>query len=235
MNKYKEYGIYGIENTETKKIYIGKTINSFGDRWDSHKAALNGGYHSNRAPQEDWIRYGAGAFRFFIIVNCVNKETLSEVNKLEINEISKRRITGLLYNISDGGDTPLLGKHLSDDAKRKIGVKNKINMTGKKHSDETKARMSKSQKLRFSQLTEDERKEYGKIMSQRVKGHKWNEEQKKKLKNNKNGAKYTIETVKRIRHMYEEENISITNISKKLNIPRHTVYLIATYRRWKEI
>ena len=53
------------------------------------------------------------------------------------------------------------------------------------------------------------------------------------MKNNKNGAKYTIEQVKEIRRLHEEENKGYTEISEIMNIPRPTVYLIATYRRWK--
>ena len=55
------------------------------------------------------------------------------------------------------------------------------------------------------------------------------------MKNNKNGALYTIDQVKEIRRLHETENKGYTEISQIMNIPRQAVYLIATYRRWKEI
>lgn len=55
-----------------------------------------------------------------------------------------------------------------------------------------------------------------------------------KMKNNKNGAKYTVEQVKEIRRLHESENKNYSEISQIMNIPKHTIYLIATYRRWKE-
>lgn len=48
-----------------------------------------------------------------------------------------------------------------------------------------------------------------------------------------NGAKYDIETVRKIRRLHEDKNLTYTEISKLLNMNRQTVYLIATYRRWK--
>ena len=58
---------------------------------------------------------------------------------------------------------------------------------------------------------------------------------KETMAGNKNGAKYSIEQVKEIRRLYEEENKSISEISTITGIKRPTVYLIATYRRWKNI
>ena len=59
MSIYKEYGIYGIKNIINDKIYIGKTINNFGDRWDCHRGQLRGGYHNNPKLQhiEDGKKY----------------------------------------------------------------------------------------------------------------------------------------------------------------------------------
>jgi DNA-binding transcriptional regulator LsrR (DeoR family) len=48
-----------------------------------------------------------------------------------------------------------------------------------------------------------------------------------------NGAKYDIDTVKYIRYLYEQENMSNQEIADKLSIPRGTIYQITSYRRWK--
>ena len=147
---------------------------------------------------------------------------------------------GLAYNIHDGGDEGYnLGKHLSDETKRKIGEKNRIHMTGRKLPQKVKDKMSISQKERFEKMTEDEIKHWGKMMSEKARGYKWSDESKKnfsKLQHTKpNSAKYDIETVREIRRLHEKEKLGYTEISNIMNIPRGTVYNIATYMRWAHV
>lgn len=231
---YKEYGIYGIKNKVNNKIYVGKTMMNFGDRWDCHKSQLRGRYHDNPHLQNSWNKYGEDNFEFIIIHNCKNNEDVDQVNLLEIEYIKHYRDLGLSYNIHDGGDGGLLlGKHLSEETKRKIGEKNRINMTGRKASEKTKQKMSESHRKFYDAWTDEDRQRWGKKMSEKNKGYKWNDQSREKMKDNKNGAKYTIEEVREIRRLYENENKTFLEISKITGIPKHTVYLIATYRRWK--
>jgi len=95
--------------------------------------------------------------------------------------------------------------------------------------------MSQSQKERYKNWTDDDRKEYGEKISQWSKGYTWSDESKQKMIGNKNGALYTIEQVKEIRRLRENEGLGYTDISKIMDIPRPAVYLIATYRRWKDV
>lgn len=230
---YKRYGIYGIQNTVNGKIYIGKTMQSFGDRWDCHKACLRGGYHCNNYLQNSWNKYGENNFQFVVIQDCTGQD-LDFVNNCEMREIAKYRQLGLSYNIHDGGDGGLfLGKHLSDEAKHKIGEKNRAHMLGKKPSNETKKKMSDSYKNRYAQWTDEDRTKWGEKLSKCLAGIS-KPSLSFKMKNNKHGAKYTVEQIKEIRKLHEVENKGYTEISKIMNIPRPTVYLIATYRRWKE-
>ena len=234
MSIYKQYGIYGIKNTINNKIYVGKTMKSFGDRWDCHKGCLRGGYHENRHLQNAWNKYGEANFSFIILKDCTGQD-LEFVNQSEIDEISEYKQLGLSYNIHDGGDGGLfLGKHLSEETKRKIGEKNRVNMTGRKASPETKEKMSQSQKARFLKWSEEDRKNWGKKMSECNKGIP-KPKTSEAMRNNKNGALYTVEQVKEIRRLHEKENKGYTEISELMNIPRQAVYLIATYRRWKEV
>lgn len=233
--KYKEIyhmtGIYGIQNIINLKTYIGKTMMNFGDRWDSHKSLLCSNKHTNQHLQNAWNKYGSDNFEFIIIETCNDANI---INELEIKYISEYRKNNKCYNISDGGDGGYnLGKHLSDETKRKIGIKNKLHMTGHKASNKTKNKMSKSQIRRYDTWTDENRKEWGKKTSQWASGYTWSEKSKEKMKNNKNGAKYTIDQVREIRRLHQKENKTFLEISLIMGIPKPAVYLIATYRRWK--
>ena len=235
ISVYKCYGIYGIRNKINNKIYVSKTMQSFGDRWDCHRAMLRAGYHENPHLQNAWNKYGENNFEFIVIHNCENNETVEQVDELEISEIAKYKELDLAYNIHDGGSGGMfLGKHLSEETKRKIGEKNRINMLGKKASEETKAKMSESQSRRFSEWTDEDRVKWGEKMSLVNKGRKWDDESRQKMIGNKNGAKYTIDDVREIRRLHEQENKSYAEISELTGIPSKSVYLIATYRRWKD-
>lgn len=237
MNVYKSFGIYRITNLINGKSYIGKTGVSFGDRWDCHRAQLNGGYHDNPHLQKAWNKYGSDSFEFCVI-EPVNNVTL--LDDLERKYIQQYRDLGISYNILDGGDGGfLLGSHLSDETKRKIGEKNRINMTGRKASPETRAKMSESQRKRYENWTDEERLLYGEKVAKYASGYKWSEESKaefsKKQQVKPNGAILDVETVREIRRLYEQECMSYSEISSKLKIPRSNVYNIATYRRWKNV
>ena len=235
MSIYKRYGIYGIRNKLNGMIYVGKTVNNFGDRWDCHKASIKGGYCANPNLGSEINKYGVDNFEYIILDDCTGKD-LEYVNQREIEEIKKYKELGLAYNIANGGDIGALkGHHLSEETKRKIGEKNRVNMTGRKASEKTKKKMSESQKARYSKWTDEERQEWSERMSVWLKGHKCSEETRKKMIGNKNGATYTIEQVKEIRRLNEEEGKSYTEIAQIVGIPRGTVYGIATYRRWKDV
>ena len=120
--------------------------------------------------------------------------------------------------------------------KKRIGEKNKAHMTGKKRSIETRQKMSDSQKKRYAAWTDEDRARHGKMSSECASGYKWSKESRdnfsKRQQTKPNSATLSIDDVRKIRHMYEDENMSVTKISKELNIARHNVYMIATYRRW---
>lgn len=235
--EYSTMGIYRITNTVNGNIYIGKTGVNFGDRWDCHRAQLNGGYHDNPHLQAAWNKYGQEAFEFCIVEKVVDVELL---NELEKRYIKLYRDSGMCYNIHDGGDGGhMLGKHLSDEAKRKIGEKNRAHMTGRKASEETRRKMSESHKRRYASWTDADRIEYGKKVSEYASGYHWDDDAKRRFsdmqKTSPNGAKYTIDQVREIRRMREEEGLDYTTISQQTGVSRHAVYLIATYRRWKYV
>lgn len=229
---YNRIGIYGIRNIINGHTYIGKTGMNFGDRWDSHKSLLRSGKHFNQHLQRAWDKYGEDNFDFIVIEEC----SADKLDERERYYIQFYREENLSYNIADGGEGgSFLGKHLSEETKRKIGEKNRINMTGRKLSDSTKHKMSESHNKRYAQWTEEERAAWGKLSSERSRGYKWNDESRDKMNGNKNGATHTESEIKEIRRMHEVENKSCREIADLLNQSYDFIYGIITYRRWKDI
>ncbi len=237
---YNTFGIYAIQNMINGKTYVGKTQTNFGDRWDCHRSQLRGGYHDNPHLQRAWNKYGEENFRFIIVEVCPEGTTTEEINELEIKYIKIFKNYDEAYNISPGGDGGMfLGKHLPEETKRKIGEKNRIHMTGRHASEKTKKKMAESQRKRWDNLSAKEKEKTVSRLRKANSGRKWDqkrrEEYVKAQQTDPHGAKYSIDTIKEIRRLHEEENLSYTDISQKLDIPRGTVYNIATYRRWKNV
>lgn len=205
---------------------------NFGDRWDSHKSLLRNNKHFNPYLQNAWNKYGEENFEFIVVEECV----VEELDDKERHYIKFYREQNLSYNLADGGEGGnFLGKHLPEETKRKIGEKNRINMTGKKMSEETKQNMSKAQKERYNNWTDEDRQAWGKLSSEKASGYKWSEESKKKMIGNKNGATHTIDEIKEIRRLHEVENKSCREIADIFSLSYPFVYNIITYRRWADI
>lgn len=229
---YHRIGIYGIQNIVNNHIYIGKTGMNFGDRWDAHRALLRGGKHFNQYLQRSWDKYGEDNFDFIIIEECMTEE----LDDKERYYIQLYRDMDLAYNLADGGEGgSFLGKHLSEEAKRKIGDKNRKHMTGRKLSEETRTKMSESQSERYANWTEEERIAWGKLSSERARGYKWNEESRNKMIGNKNGATHTEDEIREIRRMYEIDKKSCREIADYFHESYMYIYNIVKYKRWANI
>lgn len=216
-NIYERIGIYGIRNIINNKIYIGKTGMNFGDRWDSHRSLLNNNKHDNPYLQSAWNKYGQDQFEFVVIEDC----SLDVLEEKEKYYIKLYKDIGLSYNIHDGGNEGYnLGKHLSEETKRKIGEKNKLNGIGKKPSEETKKKMSDAHKgKKYKSMSAEGRKNLSKAQQKHA------EENPKKL---------TIEDVIAIRKL-RIDGLTYTEISKKYNVTPQCISDICNYKRWKQI
>ncbi len=233
---YKQIGIYRITNKVNGKSYIGKTGMNFGDRWDSHRSLLAAGKHTNPYLQNAWQKYGQDNFEF-VIVEVV--DTPEDLNGLEKMYIEMYRTAGLSYNIHDGGDGGLnLGKHLSEETKRKIGSKNRINMTGKKATRETRDKMSQSQSERYSKWTGEDRAAWGKMTSQKASGYRWTDEARSqfslKQREHPNGAKLTPDDVRSIREK-RATGVKLSELAKEYGTSPSYISSIAHRRRWADI
>lgn len=143
--KFKDvHGIYCIINRISGDAYVGQTSQRFIKRYWHHQWKLKDGSHDNRHLQNAWNLYGENYFSF-IAVKIVDDEHNDNLDELEEKYIKIYRDMNHCYNILDGG-SGLRGLTFSDEHKRKIGEKNRINMTGRKHTDETKRKMSEARK-----------------------------------------------------------------------------------------
>lgn len=236
---YYRVGIYGITNKANGMTYIGQTNMNFGDRRDAHFALLRNNKHWVSELQNAWNESNGKNVEFKILHDLNDNEDL---DRLEIEYIKRYRKQGLCLNYGDGGKiAPNQGKHLTDEAKRKIGEKNRINMTGKKATEETKKKMSESQKRRMAEMSEEKKRAAIEKMieTKKDRDYTWSQEKKdaysKSQWEHPHSAKYDVETVREIRDMFENKGYTVTEIANKLNMNRGTVDGIAKYRRWAHV
>lgn len=233
---YHQIGIYRITNLQNGMSYIGKTGMNFGDRWDSHRALLRAGRHDNPYLQNAWNKYGEDAFEFAAVEIVENHELL---NNLEVRYIADYKARGLSYNLHDGGDGGYnLGRHLSNETKRKIGEKNRANMTGRKASAETRAKMSVSQSARYATWSEEDRKEHGRISSERASGYSWTDEAKRRFserqQHSPNGAKFTVDDIRNIRAK-RGAGATLAELAAEYDSSPSYISNIVHRRRWANI
>ena len=110
-------GIYLIENTINKKVYVGSS-NDIANRFRCHRFHLKNGTHGNSYLQNSFNKYGEEAFSFTILEYC-------DVEKLQESEIfwmtekkSLRSQEG--YNLSTEVDAPRRGYKMTEEEKEAI-------------------------------------------------------------------------------------------------------------------
>lgn len=224
---YDTFGIYRITDTVSGKSYIGKASVSFGDRWDSHRALLRSGKHFNKHLQEAWNEHGEDQIKFAIVEEVQDRSLLRDLEHKYIEEYKDK---GLSYN--------LLGDPLSDETKQKIGEKNRINMTGRKHSAETRAKMPASQKIRAENMTEEERAKHALQSSIANRGRVRSKETKERLRKinqeNPPSAKYTPDDIREIRRL-RAEGYKLEELAEMYNTSSNYIWSIVTFRRWSHV
>lgn len=227
MSIYKKIGIYGIRNKINGKIYVGQTSVSFGDRKDCHYAKLRHNKNDNINLQNEWNYFGENNFEFII---------LEEVNDISVLDTLEQKYISLyqpnVYNISTGGKGAP-GIKLSEKAKRIIGEKNKVNMTGKKASEETRRKMS---------LTRTGRKMSPEAVIKSANSRRGRKATKEQIEKNRishqgtksNLAKHTEEEIRQAKIMIKN-NIPLKEISETLNISMNVIYSLVKNTRWKHV
>lgn len=233
------FGIYCIKNKINNKVYIGKTMTKFQKRWFHHRSLLRAGTHNNKHLQKSWDKYGEENFEF-IMLESFDIKLRNEENDKVLNDIlfKMEKLYIKIYNSYENGYNETTGGEgccgivISDEHKRNIAKKNRINMLGRKHTEETKKKMSESHKGYIK--TEEHRRH----LSESLKGKVVSEQTKKKLseinKNNKFSAKYDRDM---ILNMKKDKMNGLTSveISKKYDISVGYTYSILNNIRWNDV
>lgn len=240
--------IYKITNSVNGKVYIGQTVNAKA-RWSRHKS--NAKYFSknrNEHLTNAMIKYGVDNFTFEVIDQI---DTLEQADRLEIDLIKQYDLTNpeFGYNKSPGGQgkrpmseetrkklsaslkgrkSPMKGKHLSNETKKKISNANIGNQyrVGARVSDDTKRMLSeintgKSQ----SQETCEKR-------SQSMLGKNAGEKNGMYGKRGARG-KFTKEQADDIRKEYKETGMSMLKIANKYNVNKRAIFNIIHERFYR--
>ncbi len=198
-------GIYKIINLINGKIYIGKTFDSFSNRFCAHRHKLKYNKHENRYLQNSFNKYGKDNFSFEVIEVIDNLDFLAKREKYWIEYYNT-------YNRQYGYNITIINNDLSYihpiETRIRISKSNK----GKKHTEEAKLKMSLAHKgIKPSVETRKKwseqrkgRKGYwtGKTMSEK---HKNKLSEKRKGEDNAN-AKLNEKQVRAIRAFKELEN-----------------------------
>lgn len=155
----KKFGVYGIYNILTGKVYIGSTV-KFHRRSIDHTYYLKSGIHHSILLQRSFGKYGFDAFEFLVLEYVSDKYELltREQYWMDLTDASNPKFG---YNISPTAGN-CLGVKQSDEARQKksaalIGITRSVETRAKiaaancgpKHSDETKAKIGKASKGRI--------------------------------------------------------------------------------------
>lgn len=129
--------IYLIKNNINNKVYIGKTVNSFYERWTGHLTK------AKKEPCNSYFyraikKYGKENFSFYILESLDNPKNLFEREIFWIAKFSSKEIG---YNSTIDGEG-IHGRKLSEETKNKIRKGN----IGKKYLEETRKKQSESAK-----------------------------------------------------------------------------------------
>jgi group I intron endonuclease len=208
--------IYKITNKINSKIYIGQTIGTLSNRWNSHcknkkfsliTAAIN--------------KYGKENFTIEEIAKCSSREELNMREAMFIYAFgSNNRDTG--YNIMEGGDN-----HTTHSTETRAIISKKA----RNISDETRKKMSEAKKGK---------KQTPEQIAARIKtGRVWSEESKRKSSEKQKGRKKSPEQVEKVRKKLigrkqtpeEIEKRRLSNIGRKATLEQKEKYRQAALKR----
>lgn len=185
-------GIYAIVNTVNGKRYVGSS-KDIEYRFRSHRKMLKRGKHFNHHLQSAWNKYGEPGFTFMVIEQCED-EFLLEREQVYLD-------AGCEYNIAKVAGSPMKGRTLSEESRKKLSAANKGKDNGRKGmkaSQETKDKLSKMRKGVPSPIKGIKRSdETRKKIAEAGRGRLLSAEAKQKISKANKGSKRTDEVKKK--------------------------------------
>jgi len=172
----KKIGIYCIKNIESRKVYVGSSVD-IKDRLSRHRYQLRKGKHHNIHLQRSWNKYGKDNFEFYVLEECKESKLIDRENYY----IKKYKSTNKHYGYNMvSADRRII----SNETRKRMSEAQK----GKKYSDEYKKKMS--EKLKGRKMSEEWKAKIGKAH----KGKTISEEHKEQLRAYRTGRKHSDET-----------------------------------------
>lgn len=182
--------IYCLTNEINGKQYIGQTITSLEERWESHVSMSKSERRKQMVVTRAIAKHGEETFSRTILKECLSQEEL-DINEVRLIKELKTMVPNG-YNVREGG----WGGKLSEETKRKISLACK----GKKLSLETRALMSK--RMTGTHLSEETKNK----ISEKAKGRPtWNsgktmtEEHRQNISKAKKGRLFSEEHKQKLR------------------------------------
>lgn len=128
--KQKKYCVY-YHKSPSGKVYVGQTCEKPEKRWGKEGKR----YKTSVLFYKAICKYGWDSFEHCILATNLSQE---DADKIEIWLISKYKSLGISYNIAEGGqctlgETPMLGKKHTEEAKQKMSESAKGIHTGSKN------------------------------------------------------------------------------------------------------
>lgn len=214
--------IYSLENKINGKFYIGLTVNPK-RRLYLHSISSN----ANTVISKAIKKYGINNFSFTIIESWNNKKDAEEAEIFWIKFLSTQVPNG--YNISAGGNIPLLGVKKSPESIEKWRSK----IVGRKWTEEQK------KKLKGRKVSQEQRDK----QSLRLKGKKltwinynFSEETRRKISESNRGKKRSAEAIlkTKIANTGRKRSYHWTlsdETKKKMSDKRKLLYLNPEYKK----
>lgn len=115
--KEKICGIYGIRHKESKRIYVGQSVN-ISNRFKEHKSDLRNNKHCNDFLQHSWNKYGGDAFEFIVLEEC----DVPFLSEKENYWMAGKDVYNLILDTTNhvGSNNPNFGKKNTLEVKTKM-------------------------------------------------------------------------------------------------------------------
>lgn len=211
-------GIYGIRNTLTSYIYIGKSV-SVNKRITVHKNNLASKRHFNQHLQSSYNKHGEQSFEFLVLENCEQSD-LATKEQCWIDFYSCTGVYNKILDVKNYNFTEHIRNKISRSNSTLFGERN--GFYGKHHTSETRRKLSLQRK---GKNLGEENPNYGNKQPLNV---------RLEMALNNCHTKLTTENVLIITELLRQ-GLNHDEIAKQFNISRSVITRTSNGTRWTNI